>query len=94
MDLMDRREKERQEERQRKIQMEKDSRNRQLYEENQRKRMERKREKELDDLLVTRIKEELSIEQQLLHKKREEERNHLQKVLRENETNKRKLEEE
>lgn len=94
MDLMDRREKERQEERQRKIQMEKDSRNRQLYEENQRKRMERKREKDLDDLLVTRIKEELSIEQQLLHKKREEERNHLQKVLRENETNKRKLEEE
>lgn len=39
--------------------MEKESRNRQLYEENKRKKEERNREKQLDNLLVTRIKEEL-----------------------------------
>ena len=67
---MDRREQERHDERQRKINLEKESRNRQLYEENRRKKDERNREKQLDNLLVTRIKEELSIEQDLLRKKR------------------------
>ena len=48
----------------------------------------------MDHLLVTRIKEELAIEQDLVKAKKEEERNHLQKVLKENEENKQKLEAE
>lgn len=91
LEIMDRRIKEKEDDKKRKILQEKMSRDKQLQEEHERKKHEKRREKEIDDLLVQRIKEELTMEQQLLKQRKQEEKSHLQKVLQENEENKRKL---
>lgn len=91
LEIMDRRIKDKEDEKRRKILQEKISRDKQLQDEHERKRQEKKREKEIDDLLVQRIKEELKMEQDLLRLRKMEEKAHLQKVLMENEENKRKL---
>lgn len=62
-----------------------------MQEEHERKRQEKRREKEIDDMLVHRIKEELQMEQDLMRQRKMEEKAHLQKVLSENEENKRRL---
>eukprot|EP00828_Plagiopyla_frontata_P045177 TRINITY_DN764_c0_g1_i11.p1 TRINITY_DN764_c0_g1~~TRINITY_DN764_c0_g1_i11.p1 ORF type:complete len:503 (-),score=92.71 TRINITY_DN764_c0_g1_i11:67-1575(-) len=94
LEIYDQREREKEQERQRKIMHEKQSRDRQLQDEIRRKKDERKREKEIDDLLVQRIKEELTMEQELIRERKKEEREHLQKVLKESEENKFRQEEE
>lgn len=94
LEIMDKRAKEKEDEKRRKILHEKLSRDKQLQEEHERKRQEKKREREIDDLLVHRIKEELNMEQELLRQRKFEEKAHLQKVLQENEENKRRLQEQ
>lgn len=94
LSIMDRRTKEKEDEKRRKVLNEKLSRDKQLQEENDRKRYEKRKEKEIDDLLVVRIKEELNMEQDLIKQRKNEEKAHLQKVLYENEDNKRKLQQQ
>ena len=94
LEIMDRRTKEKEDEKRRKILQEKQSRDKQLQEEHDRKRQEKKREKEIDDLLVTRIKEELNMEQDLYRQRKIDEKAHLQRVLSENEENKKKLQQQ
>lgn len=71
-----------------KLMQEKLSRDRQLHDENQRKRFELKKEKELDQRMVKQIEKELVEEQkQTLHRKKEE-RLRLREMLEDNERNK------
>lgn len=58
--LYDEREKNKNEEYQRKIQLEKKMRDKQVKDENKRKKVEKKKEDQLDHLLVEKIKEELT----------------------------------
>eukprot|EP01017_Pseudomicrothorax_dubius_P003362 TRINITY_DN10463_c0_g1_i7.p1 TRINITY_DN10463_c0_g1~~TRINITY_DN10463_c0_g1_i7.p1 ORF type:complete len:329 (+),score=160.90 TRINITY_DN10463_c0_g1_i7:35-1021(+) len=85
------REKTKDEERKQRNLHEKLSRDKQLQEENLRKKLERRQEKEMDNLLVTKIKEELELEQYQMAQKRQAERDRFKKVLQENEENKRKM---
>jgi len=91
LEITDRRIKDKDDDKKRKILQEKMSRDKQLQEEHDRKRQEKRREKEIDDLLVQRIKEELAMEQDLMKQRKFEEKAHLQKVLQENDENKRRL---
>jgi len=74
-----------------KIMQEKYSRDRQLQDEYQRKKVEKKTEKELDTLLVNKIKEELEQETRDIAMKRQYDRQNFKKVLSENEENKKKM---
>ncbi len=94
LEIIDRRTKDKEEEKRRKILQEKLSRDKQLKEEHDRKRQDRRREKEIDDLLVVRIKEELNMEQDLIRQRKNEEKAHLHKVLLENEENKKRMQQQ
>ena len=63
MTNFDQREKFKDDEKKHKNFQEKQSRDKQLYEENLRKKLERKQERDMDQLLVRKIKEELDNEQ-------------------------------
>lgn len=71
-----------------KIQQEKESRDRQLHEEKRRKRREDKDAFTAEVEQVNRLKEEMDAERALQHEKRRQEKEYLQKMLRENEANK------
>ena len=73
---------------------EKYSRDKQLKDENTRKRQEQKAEKQIDELLVRKIKEEMEDQARVAAQRREEERHHLRKVLQDNEEYKKKMAEE
>ena len=88
------REKKKEDERKAKIMNEKYSRDKQLRDENIRKRQEQKAEKQMDELLVRKIKEEMEEQARVAAQRKEEERFHLRKVLRENEDYKKRLAEE
>ena len=60
----DQREKDKKDEYNQKLQVEKKMRDRQVKEENKRKKIERRREDELDHLLVEKIKEEINMEEE------------------------------
>ena len=60
----DQREKDKKDEYNQKLQVEKKMRDRQVKEENKRKKVERRREEELDHLLVEKIKEEINMEEE------------------------------
>ena len=60
----DQREKDKKDEYNQKLQVEKKMRDRQVKEENKRKKVERRREEELDHLLVEKIKEEINLEEE------------------------------
>lgn len=60
----DQREKDKKDEYNQKLQVEKKMRDRQVKEENKRKKIERRREEELDHLLVEKIKEEINMEEE------------------------------
>ena len=60
----DQREKDKKDEYNQKLQVEKKMRDRQVKEENKRKKIERRREDELDHLLVEKIKEEINLEEE------------------------------
>ena len=60
----DQREKDKKDEYNQKLQVEKKMRDRQVKEENKRKKIERRREEELDHLLVEKIKEEINLEEE------------------------------
>ena len=77
-----------------KTQQEKDSRDRQLQEEKRKRRADEKNAFRAEVELVERLQKEMEAERQLQAEKREQERNYLKKMLVENETNKRKAEEE
>ena len=67
---------------------EKESRDRQLNDEKKRKRREDKQVFQAEVDLVNRLKDEMEIERQLQQEKRRQEKEYLQKMLRENESNK------
>ena len=67
---------------------EKESRDRQLHDEKKRKRREDKQVFQAEVDLVNRLKDEMEIERQLQQEKRRQEKEYLQKMLRENESNK------
>lgn len=90
----DLRERRKEEERKAKIMNEKYSRDKQLKDENLRKRQEQKAEKQMDELLVRKIKEEMEEQQRVAAQRKEEERYHLRKVLQENEDYKKRMAEE
>lgn len=75
-----------------KIEVEKASRDKQLKEEKQRKRVEEKQNFAAECELVNRLKEEMEAERRLQDDKRKQERDYLQKMLVENEANKAKME--
>jgi len=77
-----------------KTQQEKESRDRQLNDEKRKRRVDEKTafRQELD--LVDRLKKEMENERSLQAEKRDQERNYLKKMLIENETNKKKAEED
>ena len=72
----------------------KESRDRQLQEEKRKRRADEKNAFRAEVELVERLQKEMEAERQLQAEKREQERNYLKKMLVENETNKRKAEEE
>jgi len=88
--ILENREKEKEEEAKRKILNEKASRDKQLKEENMRKRIERRQQMEQEADQVKRLQHELDSEKQAYLLKRKQEYEYLQKVLRENDENKRK----
>ena len=67
---------------------EKESRDRQLNDEKKRKRREDKQVFQAEVDLVNRLKEEMEMERALQQEKRRQEKEYLQKMLRENEANK------
>jgi len=71
-----------------KVYKEKDNRDLQLKEEKRRKKDEKKKEREFDKATVSRIQEEIEREKQTALMRKQQERDYLQKVLRENEENK------
>src|SRR5688572_18862028 len=87
----DTREKMKDDERKTRTMMEKLSRDKQLHEENMRKKMEKRSEKEMDALLVRKIKEELDNEQNQQVQKKLNERERLLRVMVENDENKKKV---
>jgi hypothetical protein len=92
--VMDNKEKKKEQDMKNKILQEKVSRDKQLHEEYVRKKLDKKTEKELDELLVRKIKEEMENENRLANQKRDEERLALKKLLEENEENRLKTLEE
>jgi hypothetical protein len=71
-----------------KVMQEKYSRYKQLQEENNRKKFDKKKEKEMDELLVRKIKEELNQEATSIAQKRQQDRENFKKVLEENDEKK------
>ena len=59
-------------------------RDRQIKDENKRKKVEKKKEDELDHLLVTKIKEEISVEEQEMRERKQKELQRFQQVMLEN----------
>lgn len=94
MSQYDERERKKEAEKKEKILQEKLSRDRQLRDEHLRKKQEVKAEGQIDQLLVTKIKEEIDSDQHTALKRKEEERQHLRKVLHENEEYKKRMLEE
>mmetsp|Transcript_6278 Transcript_6278/g.6163 ORF Transcript_6278/g.6163 Transcript_6278/m.6163 type:complete len:503 (-) Transcript_6278:33-1541(-) len=93
LEMMEDREKQRDQEYRDKIMQEKALRDKQLQEEKRRKRLDERQQKELDTKLVTRLKEELTNEQMNFEERRREERAYMQRMMRENEENKKKQQE-
>ena len=69
-------------------------RDKQVKDEHKRRKQETKKDKELDELLVNKIKEELSSEERDLHERKEKERERLHLIMEENEVNQARLREE
>lgn len=89
--IHDVKEKSKEDERKQRNLQEKLSRDKQLQEENLRKKLEKRQEREMDALLVRKIKEELENEQNMNLQKKLNERDRLKRVMVENEDNKRKI---
>lgn len=62
-------------------------RDKQVKDESKRKKVEKKKEDQLDHLLVEKIKEELTIEEQEMRDRKIKELNRFQQVMKENEEN-------
>jgi len=90
----DNKEKKREDEMRRKILNEKQSRDQQLADENMRKRLEKRAEKEMDELLVTKIRHELDEEARQAMARRAEDKQQLKRLLYENEEYKKKMAED
>lgn len=88
LQLLDEKEKERQAEIGAKINREKNSRDQQLKEEKRRKRHEERDEMAQEQAIVTKLKDEMNQERQMLLEKRAQERDYLQRMLEENEKHK------
>lgn len=86
--LLEEKEAERQREIEAKINREKNSRDQQLKEEKRRKRHEERDEMAQEQAIVTKLKDEMNQERQMLLEKRAQERDYLQKMLEENEKHK------
>lgn len=69
-------------------------RDKQVKDESKRKKVEKKKEDQLDHLLVEKIKEELTTEEQEMRDRKIKELNRFQQVMSENEENQRRLREE
>ena len=77
-----------------KIMQEKSMRDKQLQDENMRKKLDKRSEKEMDELLVTKIRQELDEEARIAAQRRVEDKQQLKKVLIENEDYKKKMADE
>jgi len=77
-----------------KIMQEKASRDKQLHDEHMRRKLNTKNEKQMDELLVKKVQQELTEESRAAIQKRQEEKYALKKVLDENEENKIKMAEQ
>lgn len=89
MDQFDNREQKKETDMKAKIMAEKYSRDKQLQEENQRKKYEKKVEKEMDAILVKKVQQEIDAEIRMAADKRKEQKEQLRKVLLENEERRR-----
>lgn len=91
---MDKKEKKKENDMQNKIMQEKYSRDKQLQDENIRKKLDKRAEKEMDELLVNKIRHELDEEARIAAQRRVEDKQSLKKVLFENEEYKKKMADE
>lgn len=94
MKTFDRKENKREQEMKNKIMQEKASRDKQLADENARRKADKKQEKAMDELLVTKIKQELDEEARIAAVRRQQDKESLKRVLFENEEYKKKMLEE
>lgn len=62
-------------------------RDKQVKDENKRKKQEKKKDDELDHLLVSKIKQELTLEEKEMLERKIKERNRFQQIMIENEEN-------
>eukprot|EP00825_Cyclidium_porcatum_P038651 TRINITY_DN4527_c0_g1_i4.p1 TRINITY_DN4527_c0_g1~~TRINITY_DN4527_c0_g1_i4.p1 ORF type:complete len:557 (+),score=167.16 TRINITY_DN4527_c0_g1_i4:224-1894(+) len=90
----DDREKQKEEEKKHKIMLEKQQRDKQVHDENMRRKMDRKREKELDEMLVKRLVEEKQQEEEDFKQRKLNEKGRLQEMMKENEDYRAKQEKE
>lgn len=88
--LENQQEKQKEREMKEKIMQEKYSRDKQLQDENLKKKNEKKNQKEMDEILLKRIKEEMNQESKAIALKRQQDRDNFKRVLLENEENKKK----
>ena len=69
-------------------------RDKQVKDESKRKKHEQKKEQQLDSMLVDKIKEEISLEDQEMRDRRAKEMNRFKEVMIENEENQRRMKDE
>jgi len=91
---MENKEKKKENDMKNKIMAEKHSRDKQLQDENIRKKLDKRAEKEMDELLVNKIRHELDEEARVAANRRVEDKQQLKKVLTENEDYKKKMADE
>jgi len=91
---METKEKKKENDMKKKVMNEKHSRDQQLADENYRKKVEKRAEKEMDELLVTKIRHELDEEARAAMVKRQDDKHQLKRLLHENEEYKKKMADE